>query len=429
MSSKDVKDIYRSKALERLSSPEAVDQLLDVVGPRDWLPLIAIGLLLAVAITWGFVGSIPASVSGRGVVVHPLTMREIQTTTAGRLESLAIQAGNNVIKNDVIGRIDQSDLIDRLQQDRALLQELRRQDRSRISLDDRQTALQKQQDEVQRNYLELQASTLRKSLQDNQAIAPVLKRRLEGYQTLLQNGLISPVSIDLLQSQQAVLDSETKEADINARLKQVEQQLKELETLEAEAGRENAEAATTRAIRIRELESSISLNESQLNRGAVIRSEYSGRVIEVTATAGQFLNAGSRLAVVEVDEAERNLVSVSYFPVGDGKKIKRGMTIHVTPDTVERQRFTGVPGVVDSVSDLPVTREAALLTVGNPAVVDALIANGPVIQVTSKLQTDPAMFGEYNISAGLTTSSRVVTEERKPISYIFPFLRSLSGIY
>src|SRR3954468_6403058 len=95
-------DIYRSKALERLSSPEAVDQLLNVVGPRDWLPLIATGLLIAVLVSWSVFGTIPTTVDARGVLVHPHTVVDCQTFSAGRLLALDIKAGDIIHKGDVI---------------------------------------------------------------------------------------------------------------------------------------------------------------------------------------------------------------------------------------------------------------------------------------------------------------------------------------
>ena len=104
-------DIYRSKALERLSSPEAVDQLLHVVGPRDWLPLIAVGLLIAVLMSWSLFGTVPTTVEARGVMVFPRTIVDCQTFSAGRLQSLEINPGDYVQKGGLLGRLDQSDLL------------------------------------------------------------------------------------------------------------------------------------------------------------------------------------------------------------------------------------------------------------------------------------------------------------------------------
>ena len=62
--------IFRKEALERLSSPEQLDQLMQIVTPRSWLPLAALGGLLACGLTWSFLGSIPVTTTGRGVLVY-----------------------------------------------------------------------------------------------------------------------------------------------------------------------------------------------------------------------------------------------------------------------------------------------------------------------------------------------------------------------
>jgi HlyD family secretion protein len=431
------KDIYRTKALDRLSTPDAVDQLIHAVRPRDWLVLLAAGLLIAMLLGWSVWGTVPTAVNARGVLIHPRTVVDCQTVSAGRLETLAVHAGDYVRKGDVFGRIDQSDILKRLQEDRNILVNLRQQDGIKAALQERQTTLQDLQIQTERNFIELQSDTFRKSLQDAETIAPLLKTRLDGLRALRDEGLIAGVSAELLQVEQSSLENATKMADMRARLKQLDGQLKALETRQAQTELDTVESSTSRKNQMRELEARIALAELQLNRSGEIRCEHAGRIVEVTAAAGQFLPAGTRIATIQIDDTSGALVAVSYLNVGDGKKIQPGMVIQVTPDSVERQRFGGVVGVVDSVSDLPVTREAATLLIGNPATVDTLMPNGPFIQVTAKLQPDTSTFSGYKwsssagpemkLSAGVTATSRVTVEGRAPITYVLPFLRSLSG--
>ncbi len=63
-------NIFRKEALERLSSPEQLDQLMQIVTPRSWLPLAALSSLLACGLVWSFVGRIPVTTSGKGVLVY-----------------------------------------------------------------------------------------------------------------------------------------------------------------------------------------------------------------------------------------------------------------------------------------------------------------------------------------------------------------------
>ena len=115
------------------------------------------------------------------------------------------------------------------------------------------------------------------------------------------------------------------------------------------------------------------------------------------------------------------------------------MTIHVAPDTVARQRFGSLLGTVTAVSAFPVTRDGIASLVGNAEVVTALTGQGPVIEVTAELVRDPTTVSGYKwsssggpalpMTAGTTTTGRVVLEHRAPITYLLPILREASGLY
>lgn len=64
------KSLFRKESLERLSSPERLDQLIQVVRPKDWLTLATLGALVMLAAIWSVLGRIPVTVSGRGVLIR-----------------------------------------------------------------------------------------------------------------------------------------------------------------------------------------------------------------------------------------------------------------------------------------------------------------------------------------------------------------------
>ena len=63
-------EIYRSAALERLSSPEELDSLMQVTTPKGWLALLSLGGLILVALLWGIFGRIPTKVTGSGIILE-----------------------------------------------------------------------------------------------------------------------------------------------------------------------------------------------------------------------------------------------------------------------------------------------------------------------------------------------------------------------
>jgi HlyD family secretion protein len=133
------------------------------------------------------------------------------------------------------------------------------------------------------------------------------------------------------------------------------------------------------------------------------------------------------------------LLSISYFPVRDGKRIHPGMRLQVTPDTVERERFGGILGTVVAVSPVAITKEGATRTIGNAEVVQSLIPEGGYIEVRAMLDPDTSTASGYRwsssrgpdmkVTAGLTHATRVTIEGRAPVTYLLPVMREMSGVY
>lgn len=60
--------VFRKKSLERISSPEQLNDYLRVTNPTVWLVLGAVILLLVGVIVWGSVATIESFASGTGFV-------------------------------------------------------------------------------------------------------------------------------------------------------------------------------------------------------------------------------------------------------------------------------------------------------------------------------------------------------------------------
>lgn len=115
--------------------------------------------------------------------------------------------------------------------------------------------------------------------------------------------------------------------------------------------------------------------------------------------------------------------------------------MQITPQTVKRERFGGIVGTVANVSAFPITQEAVAKEVGNPELAAGLVSDKQdgVLQVLGNLELDTQTASGYKwsssagpqlkISSGTTTVVRVTVEERAPITFVFPILRSVSGIY
>jgi hypothetical protein len=100
-------EVFRKVALERLSSPEELDQLMQVTNIKGWLALISLVLLLAVALVWGFFGSIPTTVDGQGILLRTEGVYNVSAVAAGQISVIYVDVGDMVTEGETIARITQ----------------------------------------------------------------------------------------------------------------------------------------------------------------------------------------------------------------------------------------------------------------------------------------------------------------------------------
>ena len=65
------RSIFRKVAVDRLSTPEELDQLATLTTPRGWLALLGCAVLACTALLWGTLATIPITVQGRGMIISP----------------------------------------------------------------------------------------------------------------------------------------------------------------------------------------------------------------------------------------------------------------------------------------------------------------------------------------------------------------------
>lgn len=99
------KPIFRQTALERLSSPEQLDQLMPVTSLRGWLALLAVlGLVAALAI-WSIFDRVSVQVSGRGILMRGGQTMQISAPATGQIEGLFISAEDEILAGQIIASL------------------------------------------------------------------------------------------------------------------------------------------------------------------------------------------------------------------------------------------------------------------------------------------------------------------------------------
>lgn len=97
--------MFRKVALERLSSPEQLDQLLQVTSPKAWIALIALGGVLLAAVLWGILGTVSTTVEGQGVLIRPEGVKSVVASRTGVVSNVLVRPGDVVYKEREIVQV------------------------------------------------------------------------------------------------------------------------------------------------------------------------------------------------------------------------------------------------------------------------------------------------------------------------------------
>lgn len=412
--------IFRKVALERLSSPEQLDQLVQVTDPRGWLALTGLGALLLAALGWGIWGSVPSEARGEGILLRQGGVSDLVSAANGQVSEILVGVGDVIEKGQPVARIRQDALSRQIQDNRA----------KQAALQSEYAALQRSAEEQKRlraRDIAQQRADLQRSIEAAEKDAALLRERVEAQKSLLDDGLIT---------KQTFL---TTQQSLNTKRDELARQRLELNGLDLkrlEADQQLVQQLETRQAALRDLELQIRELGAQLGENVNVLSPFSGRVLEILADRGSVVTPGAPVLSVEV--LSEDLMAVLFVPASAGKKVQRGMAVQVSPSTVKREEYGSILGRVVWVAEFPSTTRGMTRLLGNEVLVNKLMAEGPPIQVNVALTRDPATPTGYRwsssrgpslkISSGTLASGDVVVKEDRPIALVIPTLREKLGV-
>ena len=85
-----------------MASPEQLDKVLTVTSPMSWLALAGITFVLVVTVIWSIVGTIPETITTKGIVSSVVGSNSVYTQDAGTVVSLRVRTGDMVHLGDPV---------------------------------------------------------------------------------------------------------------------------------------------------------------------------------------------------------------------------------------------------------------------------------------------------------------------------------------
>ncbi|HTY42339.1 MAG TPA: NHLP bacteriocin system secretion protein [Thermoanaerobaculia bacterium] len=375
--------LFRRSALEKLSSPEQLDVMMQVTSPAGWLALAGTGVILLFVVVWSVVGKIAIRVDGQGLLLRGSAVLDITSGAQGRVTEVLVKPGDRLAVGQVVARLAQPELQLRIDNTREQIRTLSAQGAESGARGDSVIAQYQSQVRDLREKVETQKKLVQRGL--------------------LTRGTLLRTQADLAAAEQAIAQNEITKSGQENRIDDLKHQLKEF--------------------------------EEKLASSTEVKSSYTGRVLEVTVGPGGLVSEGTRILTLEPLDAP--LQTVIYLPASEGKRVRPGMQVRISPSTVKVEEYGFMIGTVKSVSEFPVTPEGLRRVLRNDKLVETLMGKSAPIEVVASLIPDSKTPSGYRwssskgpptqVMSGTLAAASVVVESRRPISYVLPVIKRSLG--
>ena len=412
--------IFREAAIDRLSSPDQLDQLVGVARPVDWLAAGGAGLALVIVLAWGVWGRIATRVDGDGIMVGDGgRLVEAVAAGGGRLSTLDVAVGDQVAEGQRVARLAQADIDARRRAAVAMRQQREHEYADLAETDAREARAEDVSDTARQAGLRQAAAAA-----DDRAV--VLAANVRTTEGLVRQGLatqpdLEQMRADLAAARQRAIEARNAGLTLGA------------DRLDRQARRSREIAAAQ--YRLDDARREVAQLADTLDRESNIVAPIAGRVTEIKVSPGAFMPAGTPVAAIE--SLRTRLQAVVYLSAEAGKQARPGMRARIEPATVRRDEYGAMIGRIVSVSPYPATPEGMTATLHNAELVARFSRGGPPYAAIVQLEADPAAPSGYRwssgrgpllaIASGALVHAEIVTRERRPLDLLLPLIRRMSG--
>lgn len=400
--------LFRKAALDKLSSPERLDVLMQVTSPKGWLALATVGAILAAIIVWSIVGTIPERLQGQGMIISGL--REIKATGSGVIDEFTLAQGGMVKSGDRIATLKREDVAANVSASditarQASLAAQATVSTNNVTIEGYRTQIRTMQDEITRTQAQLA-----------KAEEEVALRRAS-----FEKGLSTRIQVT--QAEQAAESVRAKIPGIQGQIQGLNAQIAALQQQSNAARNQAAAAGVTRTTTER-----VAVSQSEL------RAEVTGRIIELRVSKGEAVQVGQTIAVVE--PADARIQTVVYFDSRTARQIRPGMEAQISPTEIKREEFGYIKGKVLEVGAAPVTVQKMTADLANGSLAQELYGKVAPIEIRAELSTKQTPSGfewstsegpPFSIAANSRISVEVVVDRRKPYTYVIPKIKAAFG--
>jgi len=415
--------IFRQAALARLSSPEQLDQLMQLTTPTGWLALGSCCLLIGIALVWGIWGSIRINVYGRGILIKQGGVFVATAFGDGRVKDILVTEGQPVSNHQLLVRLEVPELELKIKQaeltQRKLETELKQLEANQANERLEET-----------NYVEAQIKTYSSISNDYRLQIAALEDRLKGLEELSRSNLGSVDKPTLLAVRNDWFSANHGMAMTGVQIKQLRVNRLQEEERRRQRWLDQKALVDQASINLQTLTNLYSLT-------AEIRSPFTATatVLEITIKSNQLVNAST--PIMSLQSVREKLQAWLFLAPGDGKRVTTNMEVLLALASAKKEEFGMMLGRVATVSTLPATPQLMSRVLENPTLVSEFLQEGAPIYAVVNLVPDSTASGykwtshkgpEMRITSGTLCEGTITLTNRSPITLVLPRLRHDIGL-
>lgn len=411
--------IFRSKQTIQTTNTDGFDT------PQILSPPITIALAILTGgmgslLLWSVVYDLPITASGTGLIYQAPRLVGVRAAGSGLLKTLHVQVGDRVQVGSPLAALDVKD------QEVMASEAVRQQE---LAGQDRNIANETIPSELAEQIIayEKLLQDLSRDIQQQQEILDTQVKNLNTYRQLEAKGYVS--SVELLSYQEKAVQMQSSigqaRAQYNTLLAQRVSTKRELASTLNQARSRYASAEATQRVR-----------QHKLLLSQNLRAPIQGEISQITTWPGSSVTEGQEMFVISPSQGK--LTAAFLIPGADAGKINVGDPALLSPASAPPQRYGYLKGVVASVTPYPTNLPAYASLVGSETLarqvfesqeskVPLLVQVKPIYE-KGKLLWSGSNGPSWPIASGSISQVKVIYQTRKPITYVIPWLRQVTGM-
>lgn len=387
------------------------------------VPILAaagiLGAFVIVLLVWMVSYNMPITANGKGVIYKKPKLFSVRAKADGLVSNLFVDVGDKVEKGEMLAELL---LSNRQAEAKAALKE---KDLASMS---RALAYQHIPDQLNQQIISLEKllETTDNSIKKQQKVLETQQSNIIKYKDLLDKGYLS--EIEFLQYQEKLVSYESTvgqtKGHYNKLLAERASTERQLRDSINEANRRLVDATKTQQV---------SLNN--LNYAKSLAATSAGQVIQISSWEGDAVTKGQELFVISPTKGK--LIGTFLVDASNSGRIRIGDEVIVSPQSSPSARFGYIKGSVTAVTDYPTDSRALAAYIGSQTLSDIVYKKGEsksplMVNVELEMKNGKLVWigskgPPWPIKSGELATAKITYQLRLPISYISPFIRTITG--